>query len=80
MPTVFELHQQAMRFAQDAYVARCHYDPDRARQLAEQALLLELQAIALLPEGDSAEPTRSILYESAASLAIQAASVIRDQD
>ena len=39
---------------------------------AEQAMKLEAKAAAMCPESAAAEPTRSILFRSAATLALQA--------
>jgi hypothetical protein len=72
MTTVLELHEQAMLLAQDAYVARRRKKMDDAQAFAARALIFELQAVALVPDGETSEPTRSMLYESAASLALQA--------
>ena len=71
--TVRELHHEAMAFAQDAMIARhVHNDTERFRQLAAQALPLEVEAAQRLERTKESEPTRSILYLSAASLAWQA--------
>ncbi|MGQ0604502.1 MAG: helicase-related protein [Anaerolineales bacterium] len=71
MSKVRELHGEAMRLAQLAMVARHGQEMDRAEQLARQALDLESQAANLIPRDAASEPTRSILYRSAASLAYQ---------
>lgn len=72
MSRVRELHQEAMQIAQLALVARNQSDPDKAEELAWKAFLLEKEAADLIPLDESSEPTRSILYRSAASLAYQA--------
>ena len=72
MATVRELHRQAMELAQDAMIEREQGNATRARQLAAQALPLEVEASSRIEKTVEAEPTRSILYLSAASLALQA--------
>ena len=67
--TVRELHDKAMRLAQQASM---HGELDQARSVAAEALVLERQAAELVENERSSEPTRSILYLSAASLALQA--------
>jgi hypothetical protein len=71
MSTVRDLHDQAMHLAQDALLARQAGDVTQAENLARQALPLELQAAARVAKEPASEPTRSILYLSAASLAYQ---------
>lgn len=71
MSTVRELHERAMEYAHLAMLARDHRESDTARNHAQTAFALELQAAQLVPHSDRAEPTRSILYRSAASLAYQ---------
>jgi hypothetical protein len=72
MRTVRDLHREAMALAQDAALYRERGDLDAARELSAQALPLEEQAAALVEKVLESEPTRSILYQSAASLALQA--------
>src|SRR3712207_2893391 len=69
--SVRSLHDEAMELSQQALVARNAGDVRRAEELARQACALEAQAAELVPEGKGSEPTRSILYRSAASLAYQ---------
>jgi len=72
MTTVRELHDKAMFLAQLAVVARDRdKDEARARDLARRAYELERQAAELVPVTKESEPTRSVLYRSAASLAYQ---------
>lgn len=71
MSQVRELHEKAMRLARLALVAREHGDIDQAEELARQALDFEASAADLIVYSEASEPTRSILYRSAASLAIQ---------
>lgn len=72
MSTVRDLHERAMQLAQSAIVSRHNGNESDAEKLARQAYELEKQAADLIPEGSGSEPTRSILYRSAASLAYQA--------
>jgi len=71
MSKVRELHDKAMELAQLALVARYSGELERATTLARQAYEFESQAAELIPYGEASEPTRSILYRSAASLAYQ---------
>ncbi len=72
MSTVRELHDTAMRLAQDALVARERGDHARAASLAGEAVPAEIEAAERVAKTPASEPTRSILYRSAASLAYQA--------
>ena len=73
MTTVRDHHDAAMRDAQDAMVVRDVGNAVSARALYAQALTHEMAAIETLERvsgtGPETEPTRSILYLSAASLA-----------
>jgi len=71
MTTVRELHDKSAELAQAAMVARHEGREEEAKSLARQALEYELQAAGLVPKEQASEPTRSILYLSAASLAYQ---------
>lgn len=66
MNEVNELHQQAMKLAEQAFRARRQNDAITARSLARQAYELEQQAAMLA----QTEPTRSVLHRSAATLAL----------
>ena len=70
MSEVRELHDQAMAFAEKASVAKLSGDLEQANTLLRQAYKNELEAAKLLEDISSPEPTRSILFRSAASLAI----------
>ena len=72
MSKVQELHEQAMILSDQAMVARHHDKKERAIALSCQAFEYESQAAALIPDEKASEPTRSILYCSAASLAYDA--------
>jgi len=71
MSSVKELHRQAMRLAEKAMIARNLGDYKIAKEIACEAFVLEAQAAEQIPAGKDTEPTRSILYRSAASLAYQ---------
>lgn len=71
MSKVRELHDKAMELAQRALVARYSGELALAITLAHQAYEFEAQAAELVPYSETSEPTRSILYRSAASLAYQ---------
>jgi hypothetical protein len=65
-----ELHREAMRYAQDAIVADAKGDKTAAFSLYEQAFALEKEAANLFILAFEKEPTRSVLFRSAASLAM----------
>ena len=71
MTTVRGLHEKAMHMAQTAMIFREQGRSRLANAFAKRAHRLETEAIALVPHEDSSEPTLSILYRSAASLAYQ---------
>lgn len=64
-------HQQAMDLAEAAAVARLRGSIEQAGQLTRQAFEQEVQAANLVASTLDAEPTRSVLHRSAASLAIE---------
>ena len=70
MSQIQELHQQAMDLAEVAFTAKLRGDIEQANQLNWQAFEKEAKAAALLASNLEAEPTRSVLYRSAASLAV----------
>ena len=79
MSRIEQLHHQAMDWAEEAFVAKRNGRQEEAVALFKQALALETEAAAtFLPEQVS-EPTRSILYRSAASLAYHAQEYTRAQ-
>lgn len=61
-------HDKAMELAQAAYVEA---DSGKARELNEAAFLNEREAAELLRETHDLEPSRSVLYRSAATLAVR---------
>lgn len=71
MASVRELHNEAIHLANMA-TRSLQFDPEaQVATLFRQAFELESQAASLVPNEPSSEPTRSILYQSAASLALQ---------
>jgi hypothetical protein len=71
MNQIQTLHQQAMDLAEAAAVARLRGALEEATQLTRQAFEQETQAATLTADTLDAEPTRSVLHRSAASLAIE---------
>ena len=69
MTRVESLHQKAMAAADLADRERHVANPQAAKHFFEEALDLEQQAARLVSLGD--EPTRSVLFRSAASLALE---------
>lgn len=70
--TPLTLHQQALEWADKAYIARKKGRWEASVEYARQALQYEIEAAEKLPPVSNSEPTRSILYRGAASLAYQA--------
>ena len=66
-----ELHERAMQFADQAFIARRSGNSQLADELSRKAFELEYAAAELVREDLSAEPTRSVLFRSAASLALE---------
>jgi tetratricopeptide (TPR) repeat protein len=72
MTTVNDLHPKAMDLAETAFLYRNKGEIETAKDLFLQALVLEQEAASLLPAVRESEPSRSVLYRSAASLAYNA--------
>jgi len=72
MSKVRMLHDEAMQWAEKAMVARRQGEKTLIVDYSEKAFRLEAEAAALIPNEKASEPTRSILYCSAASLAFEA--------
>ena len=66
------LHNQAMDLAENAFLAQQKGDKTAFVQLSREAFLLEKAAAMLLQNQLDAEPSRSILFKSAAFLAYDA--------
>jgi hypothetical protein len=71
MSQIQVFHQQAMDLAEAAAVARLRGAIEQAEQLTRQAFEQEAQAAVLIADTLDAEPSRSVLHRSAASLAIE---------
>jgi hypothetical protein len=64
-----EIHFKAMAFAQEAHLASINGKEQETLNLYEQAFVLEKQAALSLLNREDVEPTRSVLFRSAAALA-----------
>src|SRR5262249_53911628 len=71
MKDIRELHRKAMDFAKQAETARLEGDAALSRTALEQAFQFEKEAAEDLANEPEAEPTRGVLFRSAASLALQ---------
>jgi len=71
MSTVRDFHNPAMDLALRSLIAHYQGNLVEAENLAREAYELESKAAALVPCSPESEPTRSILYRSAATLAHQ---------
>ncbi len=70
MSKINDLHEQAMEFSDQAFFAKRKGDLALAMEFSRQALELETQAAEMLKDRLSEEPSRSVLYRSAASMAM----------
>ncbi|MEH2145748.1 hypothetical protein [Nostoc sp.] len=75
MSQIQELHQQAMDLAEMAQVAKLRGDFTSASQLSREASEKERLAAELIAGNLEAEPTRSVLHRSAATLAIECSEI-----
>lgn len=73
MNEVTELHEKAMEFYDEAFFARREGKQSLANKKLREALELETQAAEMLKDRLEIEPSRSVLYRSAASMAISCA-------
>ena len=71
MSTPNLLHQRAMEAADEALAARARGEVDRASILSRRAFEDERAAALLVADDESAEPSRSVLLRSAATLAVE---------
>ena len=71
MSTVKEFHRQAMQLADQGHASKRQGDSAFARDHFEKAYRLERRAAEELLNRDDAEPSRSILFRSAATLAVE---------
>jgi hypothetical protein len=67
---VNELHEKAMEIAQAAFIARIQGNLENVKQLSLKAYEYEREAAMLLLNDYEIEPTRSVLFRSAACLAL----------
>ncbi len=70
MSKINDLHEKAMEFCDEAFFAKRNGDSDAFTEFSRQALEIETEAANLLKDNFEAEPSRSILYRSAASIAV----------
>ena len=64
-------HEQAMQLAEDAFFAKRSKEEVKANKLYKEAFQLEMEAaLALVSEYEN-EPTRSVLFKGAATLALE---------
>ena len=66
-----DVHFKAMAISQEAFVCAINGKTEEAIPLYEQAFELERQAALSLLDREDIEPTRSILFRSAAALAME---------
>lgn len=66
METITELHDRAMEYTDHAYFAKKRGDSVAELDYNRQALKLEIKAAEMLRDRYDMEPSRSILYRSAA--------------
>lgn len=66
-----QVHRKAMIMAQDAYVSLSQGDEETACRLYEEAFKLEKEAALSFSFEETKEPTRSVLFRSAATLAMK---------
>jgi hypothetical protein len=70
MSQIQEKHTAAMNLAEAAFLAKLKGDSEQALLLTRQAFESEQAAAALIANQLDAEPTRSVLHRSAATLAV----------
>jgi hypothetical protein len=68
--TVNELHSKAMALAERAFIAQRTGHLEKVKQFSKTAYQYERQAALLLLTDYEVEPTRSVLFRSAACLAL----------
>jgi tetratricopeptide (TPR) repeat protein len=71
MKQIDALHDQAMTLVDEAFLAQRRGDHERASERYREALKLETAAAELLRDDMDLEPSRSVLYRSAASIALR---------
>ncbi|MEI8033757.1 MAG: hypothetical protein WCH05_10505 [Chlorobiaceae bacterium] len=75
MKQVRDLHREAMDYAGRAFIAKRAGEADKAQSLFLHAFKLESDAANLVADDVSNEPTRSVLFRSAATLALDCGDV-----
>src|SRR5688500_17750574 len=70
MSDLESIHNRAMDLAEEALIAKMNSDLGAYNRLSKEAFELECRAADLLEDDIDNEPNRSVLYRSAASLAI----------
>jgi len=73
------IHNKAMDLAEKAILLRIRKKSDEAKEIFREAYLLEMQAAMQLNDMYDYEPSRSIMFRSAASLALNAG-LFRDSE
>lgn len=71
MSQIQDLHRQAMDLAEQADLKKLRGETSQVQELLQQALKLESEAAGMVANDVTAEPTRSILHRSAATLAVE---------
>lgn len=71
MSKLQEIHKKAMDLAEQADLAKLRGNTAQVQEILRQALALESEAAQLVADDLTAEPTRSVLHRSAASLAVE---------
>ena len=71
MSQIQDLHRQAMDLAEQADLKKLRGETSQAQELLQQALKLESEAAGMVANDITAEPTRSVLHRSAATLAVE---------
>lgn len=72
MSNINQIHDQAMTIAEKAFLAQQAGDKVAFVQLSKEAFLLERKAAMMLKDKMDVEPSRSVLFKSAAFLAFDA--------
>ncbi|MBN1881058.1 MAG: hypothetical protein JW885_02695 [Deltaproteobacteria bacterium] len=70
IPSLNFFHETAMSIAWRAYIAKGLGDVEKSKILYAEALPWETRAADLVKDHHNMEPTRSVLYRSAASMAM----------
>lgn len=71
MSKLQDIHRKAMDLAEQADIAKLRGHTEQVRAILLQALALESEAAQMVADDLTAEPTRSVLHRSAASLAVE---------